>query len=74
MNSTQSRQLEKFLVKMGRRAFRMAQLSIRNHEDALDIMQGAMMQLASKYANKPKDQLAPLFYPILNNLILNLRF
>ena len=71
MNSTQSQQLEEFLMKSERRAFRMAQLSTRNREDALDIVQDAMMQLASKYANKPADQWAPLFYRILNNRIMD---
>ncbi len=71
MNSTQSQQLEEFLMKTERRAFRMAQLSTRNREDALDIVQDAMMQLASKYANKPAKQWAPLFYRILNNRIMD---
>ncbi len=71
MNSTQSQQLEEFLMKTERRAFRMAQLSTRNREDALDIVQDAMMQLASKYANKPADHWAPLFYRILNNRIMD---
>jgi len=71
LNSIQSQQLEEFLMKTERRAFRMAQLSTRNREDALDIVQDAMMQLASKYANKPVDQWAPLFYRILNNRIMD---
>jgi RNA polymerase sigma-70 factor (ECF subfamily) len=71
LNSTQSQQLEEFLIKTERRAFRMAQLSTRNREDALDIVQDAMMQLTSKYANKPADEWAPLFYRILNNRIMD---
>ncbi len=71
MNSSQSQQLEEFLMKTERRAFRMAQLSTRNREDALDIVQDAMMQLTSKYANKPVDEWAPLFYRILNNRIMD---
>ena len=71
MNSTQHQQLEEFLIKVERRAFRMAELSTRNREDALDIVQDAMMQLASKYAYKPAEQWAPLFYRILNNRIMD---
>ncbi len=71
MNSTQPQQLEEFLIKVERRAFRMAELSTRNREDALDIVQDAMMQLASKYAKKSADQWAPLFYRILNNRIMD---
>lgn len=71
LNSAQSQQLEEFLMKAERRAFRMAQMSTRNREDALDIVQDAMIKLASKYANKPADQWAPLFYRILNNRIMD---
>ena len=71
LNSTQSQQLEEFLMKAERRAFRMAQLSTRNRDDALDIVQDAMMKLASKYASKPAEQWAPLFYRILNNRIMD---
>lgn len=71
MNSSQSQQLEEFLMETERRAFRMAQMSTRNREDALDIVQDAMMQLTSKYANKPADEWAPLFYRILNNRIMD---
>ncbi|MEJ2115398.1 MAG: RNA polymerase sigma factor [Gammaproteobacteria bacterium] len=71
LNSIHSQQLEAFLMKTERRAFRMAQLSTRNREDALDVVQDAMMKLVSKYANKPADQWAPLFYRILNNRIMD---
>lgn len=71
VNSTQPQQLETFLIKVERRAFRMAEMSTRNRDDALDIVQDAMMQLASKYANKPEDQWPPLFYRILNNRIMD---
>ena len=71
VNSTQPQQLEAFLLKVERKAFRMAEMSTRNRDDALDIVQDAMMQLASKYANKPEDQWAPLFYRILNNRIMD---
>ena len=71
MNSRSPQQLEEFLISVERRAFRMAEMSTRNREDALDIVQDAMMQLASKYANKPAEQWAPLFYRILNNRIMD---
>lgn len=71
MNSTSPQQLEDFLISVERRAFRMAEMSTRNREDALDIVQDAMMQLASKYAKKPAEQWAPLFYRILNNRIMD---
>ena len=72
MATEHSQQLEDFLVKVERRAFRIAEMSTRNREDALDIVQDAMMQLVRKYANKPEEQWTPLFYRILNNRIMDL--
>ncbi len=72
MVTAHSQQLEEFLANVERRAFHMAELSTRNREDALDIVQDAMMQLVKKYANKPAEQWAPLFYRILNNRIMDL--
>ena len=68
---TDTQQLEEFLVSVERRAFHMAQLTTRNREDALDIVQDAMMRLVTKYANKSAEQWAPLFYRILNNRIMD---
>ena len=71
MDTTYTQQLEDFLISVERRAFHMAQLTTRNREDALDIVQDAMMRLVTKYANKPAEQWTPLFYRILNNRILD---
>lgn len=71
MVTTQTQQLEEFLANVERKAFRIAEISTRNREDALDIVQDAMMQLVKKYANKPTEQWKPLFYRILNNRIMD---
>ncbi len=71
MATIHTQQLEEFFISIERKAFRMAELSTRNREDALDIVQDSMMQLVSKYANKPEDQWTPLFYRILNNRIMD---
>ena len=47
----------------------MAMIAVKNPEDALDIVQDVMLTLARKYAGKPQDQWAPLFYRILRNRI-----
>ena len=47
----------------------MADIAIKHPDDALDIVQDAMLTLANKYASKPSDQWAPLFYRILQNRI-----
>lgn len=65
----QSRELDRFLASVERRAFRIAQIAIRDVEDALDIVQDAMLQLARRYASRPSEEWRPLFYRILNNRI-----
>ncbi len=64
-----SRELDRFLASIERRAFKIAQIAIRDVDDALDIVQDAMMQLARRYATRPTEEWKPLFYRILNNRI-----
>lgn len=64
-----SRELEIFLASVERRAFKIAQIAIRDTDDALDIVQDAMLQLARRYAARPSEEWRPLFYRILNNRI-----
>jgi RNA polymerase sigma-70 factor, ECF subfamily len=61
--------LNRFLMGVEQRAFRMARFAVRNTDDALDIVQDSMMTLAHKYATKPESEWAPLFFRILNNRI-----
>ncbi len=63
----QSRELDKFLAEIERRAFRMAQVALHDHDDALDVVQDAMLKLARNYAAKPSVEWRPLFYRILKN-------
>ena len=63
----QSRELERFLASVEKRAFRIARIVVRNDDDALDIVQDAMLQLARRYAARPADEWRPLFYRILQN-------
>lgn len=65
----EQRALERFLAGVERRAYRIAQLSVRDHDDALDIVQEAMIRLARHYGGHPQDQWKPLFYSILRNRI-----
>ena len=62
-------ELERFLKDVERRAFRMAEIALRNHEDALDVVQEAMIQLARSYGSRPSAEWKPLFYRILQNRI-----
>src|SRR5580704_8778068 len=64
-----SRALETFLAGVERKAFRIAQIALRHEADALDTVQDAMLQLASRYATRPAEEWRPLFYRILENRI-----
>jgi RNA polymerase sigma-70 factor (ECF subfamily) len=64
-----TRELERFLADVEKRAFKIAQIAIRDVEDALDIVQDAMLQLARRYASRPAEEWRPLFYRILQNRI-----
>lgn len=61
--------LDRFLAGAQKRAFRMAQIATSNSEDALDIVQDAMLKLVEKYSDKPEAELGPLFYCILQSRI-----
>lgn len=65
----QSRELERFLAGVERRAFKIAQIAVRDVDDALDIVQDAMLQLARRYGARPSAEWKPLFYRILKNRI-----
>lgn len=65
----QSRELDRFLVGVERRAYRIARIAVRHDEDALDIVQEAMLRLARRYSDRPSAEWRPLFYRILQNRI-----
>lgn len=77
-NDTQTRgktleqqQLNQFLGQIERRAYKMALIATRQREDALDIVQDAMIKLAQSYGHKPPNEWQPLFYRILHNRIMD---
>ncbi len=47
----------------------MAELATSSREDALDLVQDAMLELARRYAKRPADQWRALFYRILQSRI-----
>lgn len=61
--------LDAFLASVERRAFRIAQVATGGRDDALDLVQDAMLQLARRYAARPPEEWPALFYRILQNRI-----
>lgn len=63
----QLRPWDGFFSDVERKAFRMAQLATHDQEEALDLVQDAMLKLVQRYAHKPETEWKPLFYKILHN-------
>ena len=61
--------LDAFLAGAQARAVRVAEISTRSRDDALDIVQEAMLHLARAYARRPPAEWAPLFHRIVENKI-----
>jgi RNA polymerase sigma-70 factor (ECF subfamily) len=62
-------ELSRFLAEVERRAYKQALFAVRDEHAALDIVQDAMLKLASNYGDKPVDELPLLFQRILQNTI-----
>ena len=65
--------LDAFLAQVERRAFRVAELNLRQREDAMDAVQDAMLRLVRHYRDKPAGEWAPLFWGILRRRIVDLQ-
>ncbi|HTO59490.1 MAG TPA: RNA polymerase sigma factor [Pseudomonadales bacterium] len=61
--------LNRFLAEVEQRAFRMARFAVADTDEALDIVQDAMLTLAAKYSHKTEAEWPPLFFRILRNRI-----
>lgn len=61
--------LESFLRDVQGRALSMARLATGSADEALDLVQDAMVAFVRRYRDKPAEQRRPLFYRTLNNRI-----
>lgn len=68
-SSDHSKALDRFLSGIERRAFRIAQISLRDDDDALDAVQDSMLKLVRSYGARPEAEWKPLFYRILENRV-----
>jgi len=64
--------LEQFLADIAGRAFRFAEIGLRQREDALDAVQDAMMRMLG-YRDRPEAEWTPLFWSILRRRIVDLQ-
>ena len=63
----QEEQLNRFLADVERRALRITEIAVRDRDEALDLVQNAMIKLARKYGDRSSGEWTPLFYRILQN-------
>ncbi|MFL6592716.1 MAG: RNA polymerase sigma factor [Luteimonas sp.] len=64
--------LDRFLHEIAARAFRFAELGLRQRDDALDAVQDAMMRMLA-YRERPPSEWTPLFWSILRSRIVDLQ-
>src|SRR5258706_13241028 len=61
--------LDRFLAGVERRAFVMARISTRNSDEAMDIVQDAMLRLVQYYGTREERGWGPLFHRVLQPCI-----
>lgn len=61
--------MEAFLAAIEGRAYRLAQIATGNRDDALELLQEAMIAMVRNYAERERDEWTPLFYSILQSRI-----
>jgi len=61
--------LDAFLAGAQSRAVRVAEIATRSRDDAMDIVQDAMLHLARSYGRRPAAEWPPLFHRIVENKI-----
>lgn len=61
--------LNQFLAEVERRAFHMAKFATRNRDEALDLVQEAMLQFVRRYSVRPRQEWNVLFYRVLRSRV-----
>ena len=61
--------LNLYLADVEKRAFRMARFSMATDDQALDVVQDAMLEFVRRYRDKPDQEWPPLFFRVLQSKI-----
>lgn len=68
-DNSHSQALNGFLETIERRAYRMAYFAVQDRDEALDIVQDAMLNLVRRYGSAACEEWPPLFHRILQHRI-----
>jgi len=61
--------MDDFLASVEQQSYRIAFMALSDHDEALDVMQDAMISLVTKYRYRPESEWRTLFFSILHNRI-----
>jgi len=61
--------MDRFLASVEKQAYQMAVIAVGNSEEALDLVQDAMLGLARHYSARAEEEWRPLFFRILQSRI-----
>jgi len=63
--------LNQFFIAHEKKAYAIAFMSLKNQEDALDVVQDVMIKFVQKYSNKEESCWCVLFYRMINNRVID---